>query len=402
MRFNCSQSDLARNLATIGLAIPSNTAHPILTNVAIITDIDNNKVTLIGSDLHFTIKTVFDCQVLENGSVTVPYKFLSSMIQKLPDGELAFACEDEDADNPKLDIHSLSGKYNLKGLSYDMYPNTIQEIQNPISIELDTDILKRGLEHVLRSFAKDETKQILTGVNFKFNTDNQLVLASTDGHRLSCITLDEAVSITTEEISDSEVKEEPFAELEDNNYDIPQVQLTIKGDELNKLLKILILRNDEKITLQYNDKNLCFYLKDIVISSRILTGNFPKYEQLLPKEFLGWLVCDKDAFTKALDRISVLLDGKNNLVKLEMNSTDEMLTLYATARDLGEAKSNIRCELSEARTIGFNYLYLLDAIKSCKMKEIKIQFNESNAPIIIAGLGDPDAITLVMPVQIRD
>jgi DNA polymerase-3 subunit beta len=447
MQFKCQRSDLLANLTTIGLAVPTRTAHQVLTNVAIKTDIENNKLTLIGSDLYCTIRSEFECEIGEDGSVTVPYKILKDMIQKLPDGELAIACEDEDEDNPTVTIHSFNGKYQLKGLSYDQYPNTIQELTGETTLDLDVTNLKRGLSHVLPSCAKDEAKQVLTGVNFKVNSNNQLVLASTDGHRLSCITLDKALIIEEEE-----VLEEPFKELEDNNFDLPEendeddgdmgdeelddnvydededdipkmgddeleveedieiekkiekesVQVTIKGEELASLLSILNSHDDEKVTLKYDDKHLSFELRNTLINSRILTGNFPKYEQLIPKEFTGWVCCDRDKFTKGLDQISVLLDMKSNFVKFLMDNDEQTLTLVSTARDLGEAKTIVRCDLNQTMNIGFNYRYLLDAIKVCKKTELKIQFNEPNMPIIISGLGEPDAFTLVMPVQIRD
>jgi DNA polymerase-3 subunit beta len=439
MQFKCQRLDLLANLTTIGLAVPTRTAHQVLTNVAIRTDIENNKLILTGSDLYCTIQSEFECEIGEDGSVTVPYKIFKDMIQKLPDGELAIACEDEDEDNPTVTIHSFNGKYQLKGLSYDEYPNTIQELTGETTLDLDVANLKRGLSHVLPSCAKDETKQILTGVNVKVNSNNQLILASTDGHRLSCITLDEALIIEK-----GEAIEEPFKELEDNNFDLPEenddidddldtsqdddnidndydqaeeeakdseieveavkndVQVTIKGEELASLLSILNSHDEEKVTLKYDDKHLSFKLKNTLINSRILSGNFPKYEQLIPKEFTGWVCCDRDKFTKGLDQISVLLDMKSNFVKFLMDNDEQTLTLVSTTKDLGEAKMIVRCELNKTMNIGFNYRYLLDAIKVCKKTELKIQFNEANMPIVISCLGEPDAFTLVMPVQIRD
>jgi DNA polymerase-3 subunit beta len=178
--------------------------------------------------------------------------------------------------------------------------------------------------------------------------------------------------------------------------------VTIKGEELASLLSILNSHDDEKVTLKYDDKHLSFKLGNTLINSRILTGNFPKYEQLIPKEFTGWICCDRDKFTKGLDQISVLLDQKSNVVKFLIDNDEQTLTLVSTAKDLGEAKTIVRCELNKTMNIGFNYRYLLDAIKVCKKTELKIQFNEANMPIVISGLGEPDTFTLVMPLQIRD
>jgi DNA polymerase-3 subunit beta len=355
MKFKCSQSDLSHKLSTVGLAIAkTHHSHPVLTNVAI--KAEEDKIILIGSNLSFSIRVELDGAIEETGSVTVPHSFLLSMIQKLPDGEIVIACEDETEDNPSIDIHSLSGKYKLRGMEYDQYPEIMRDIKAEIEIELDVESFKKGLAFVLPSCAKDETKQVLTGVNFKITEDNQLTLASTDGHRLSCITLDDTVSVETIVDTTQEIKEEPFDELENNNFDLPdeeeeenettktnEIRVTIKGEELAKLLTILNTQHDDKITLKYDDSNLCFKLKDTLVISRVLNGNFPKYEQLVPKEFLGYLVCDKELFSKAMDRAAVILDGKNNLIKLEMDQDETTLTFKATARDLGDAKQIIRC-----------------------------------------------------------
>lgn len=409
MKFNCSQHDLSQKLNTVGLAIAQKHTHQVLTNVAIKAEAD--KIILTGSNLSLSIRTELDGRVEEQGEVTVPHKVFKDMIDKLPDGEIRISCEDEDEDNPKITISSLSGKYDLRGLSYSEYPEMMREILSDTELELNVEYIKKGLAYVLPSCAKDETKQVLQGVNFKITEDNQLTLASTDGHRLSCITLDDTVFIEKIINTPSEIKEEPIPELEDNNFDLPEedetqsnkeIRVTIKGEELAKLLAILNGQTEETITLKYDDKDICFKLKDTLVMSRVLNGAFPKYEQLVPKEFTGTLVCDRESFTKAMERTAVILESKNTFMKLEMDDSETTLTFEAEARDLGKAKQIIRCEVNQNQKIGFNYRYLSDAIKVIKKNEIKIQFNESNHPVVISGLGEPTAFTLVMPVQIRD
>ena len=387
MKIICSQIDLKNNLSLISRAVPSRPTHPILANVLLVADEDKNQVTLTGFDLSLGMRSTFSAEVEEGGVITLPAKLFNDIVTRLPEGQIVLEFEKDEVDeNPLVTLNSLSGKFQLRGVNADEYPE-LPVVDKEESFLLKIPALTEGLRGSLFAASSDETKQILTGIHLTRQLDT-LEFAATDGHRL-------AVVKTCEE----KEAEEENSITEEQNFTI-----TIPARALRELEKIMAMGQDEDaIALYVDEGQVVFELGCQHLTSRKLDGAYPNYNQLIPQSFEKSMVIDRKHLIDSLERVSVLTDQKNNLVKFHLNSEQQQLILSVEANELGNAKELIEAEITgDNFEIGFNIRYLMDGLKALSANDIKFNFNSPTQPVIATPLSGVQMTYLIMPVQIRD
>lgn len=405
MKISCSQSDLKTNLSLVSRAVPSRPTHPVLANVLLVADADQNKIRLTGFDLSLGIRSSFPADINEGGSVTLPAKLLNDIVTKLPEGEITLTYdEDELEDNPLVSILSLSGKFQLRGMKGEDFPE-LPTVENAEALMLQTTSLSDGLQGSLFAASSDETKQVLTGIHLT-RKNNTIEFAATDGHRLAVVKTEEEQEIDedSDDSEDSEDSEDTEVEITKDSQENSNFEITIPARALRELDQILkMAKENESIALYVDDGQVVFELGEQHLTSRKLEGGYPNYNQLIPTKFSRTMVLERKRLISSLERVAVLADQKNNLVKFTLDDSENQVTLSVEAKELGNAKESIPAQITgEYLEIGFNIKYLMDGLKALPANDIQMQFNEPTQPIIITPLGGLKMIYLLMPVQIRD
>jgi DNA polymerase-3 subunit beta len=389
----CSQVDLKNNLSLVSRAVPTRPTHPILANVLLVADETKNKVTVTGFDLSLGIRSSFPSVVETGGIITLPAKLFNDIVSRLPEGEIIISYEnDEVEDNPLVAIESLSGKFQLRGVSGDEYPE-LPTVSTEEALMLPVKALSEGLKGSLFSASSDETKQVLTGVHL-IRELNALEFAATDGHRLAVVKTIEA-----------ENEEDGSTTLTNQGEDeSPNFAVTIPARALRELEKMLTMAQEEdSLALFVDEGQVVFELGEQNLTSRKLDGAYPNYNQLIPQQFARTMVIDRKRIIESLERVSVLADQKNNLVKFTVDSNNQQVTLAVEAKELGNAKESLSAQITgDNLEIGFNIRYLLEGLKAISSNEIKFSFNQSTQPVIINPLGGLKMTYLIMPVQLKD
>ena len=198
MKLVCTQSDLNANLSLVSRAVPSRPTHPVLANVLLVADEENQRVSLTAFDLSLGIRTSFAAEVTGGGSFTIPAKLLNDIVSRLPDGEISL--EDEAGDTVAY-LTCSSGSYQVRGMGPEEFPE-LPAIEAGTILKLPPEALIEGLKGTLFATSPDEAKQVLAGVHLKVLQDC-LEFAATDGHRL-------AVVQTANEKGEGEETEEEF------------------------------------------------------------------------------------------------------------------------------------------------------------------------------------------------
>ena len=145
-----------------------------------------------------------------------------------------------------------------------------------------------------------------------------------------------------------------------------------------------------------------FECGDQRLTSRLLEGQYPNYNQLIPRQFARQVTIERRSLVSALERIAVIADRKNNVVKLSLDSEAQSLALSVDAQDVGSGQETMPVQFSgESMDVAFNVRYLLDGLKVLTSSEVQLQLNEPNSPVILTPVGDLQMTYLVMPVQIR-
>ena len=378
MKLVCNQSDLSTNMTLVSRAVPSRPTHPVLANVLLQADAQKGQVSLTAFDLSLGIRTSFLAEVETSGAITLPAKLLNDIVARLPQGEITL--EDEAAEVPFCaTIASTSGRYQVHGMGVDDFPE-LPILEKGEAIELPAEALLEGIKGSLLAASTEEAKQILSGVHLSVSQD-ALEFAATDGHRLAVVK--RVFETETEDLSDLEV--------------------TIPAKALRELERMLGSRQSSEVSLNCDRGQIVFEWADQCLTSRTLEGQYPAYRQLIPHQFERQITMDRRQLLSALERIAVLADQKNNIVKFNIDNNNQEIALSVNAQDVGSGRELLAAQISgESLDIAFNIKYLMDGIKAIGTPEIQMQLNAALTPVILTPLGGLKMTYLIMPVQIRN
>lgn len=410
MKFVCTQSDLNSHLSLVSRAVPSRPNHPVLANVLLTADEENQQVELTGFDLSLGIRSSFAAAVEVGGSFTLPAKLFGDIVSRLPEGEIAI---DDSEGEAIATIASRSGKYEVRGMAAEEYPD-MPAIASGKAIHLPPEAILNGLKGTLFATSGDETKQVLTGVHLKIQKDT-LEFASTDGHRLSVVVTErvKAESDKEEEIDEEEeeeIDEEEIDEEEENEDTIEdemeEFEVTIPAKAFREVERSIASRQSKQpIGLIFDDEQVVFELGEQRLTSRKLEGQYPNYRQLLPNKFANQINVDRKDFLAAVERIAVLADQKNNILKCSIDSVKQEIALSVDAKDVGSGREVLKAQITadEPKEIAFNVKYLIEGLKAIpSASEIQLQLNTATTPVILTPLGGIKMTYLIMPVQLRN
>lgn len=369
------QNLLSPAIATVSRAVASRPSHPILGNIKLVADENNQTLTLTAFDLNIAIVMPLSAQVVTGGAITLPSKLLGDIVSRLPDEDVTIFNTSalEEATN-LVSLTCGSGKYQLNGLPVEEFPE-LPNIDSDESFDIAIATLRAGLAATLIAVSQDETKRILTGVHF-VSAPDYLEFAATDGHRLSVIkTL-----------------------VEDGQ----EFVATIPAKAL-KTLDLLIGNQDLPITMRTDSANAVFELPNGTLITRLLDGTYPSYRQLLPTSLGRKITLERKLLVSALERISVLADTKNNIVKITVDNDAQEISLSVESPDVAAGREALSAQVSgDDLEIAFNVKYLADGLKTLHTNEIQLQFNAANTPALLVPIGGDEQTYLLMPVQIRD
>ncbi|OKH22282.1 DNA polymerase III subunit beta [Chroogloeocystis siderophila] len=378
MKFVCNQSDISTNLSLVSRAVPSRPTHPILANVLLTADAQQGQVSLTAFDLSLGIRTSFAAQVETGGEIALPAKLLNDIISRMPQGELTI---DDEGDTPlSATITSTSGKYQVRGMGVEEFPEL--PVVEGETIYLPAEALTEGLRGSLFATSADETKQILSGLHLTLEQDT-LEFASTDGHRLAVVqTINENASVEAE---------------------TTRLEVTVPAKALRELERMLGMRDQSESLALYCDRGqIVFEWENQRLTSRTLEGQYPAYRQLIPRQFEIQVTLERKYLLSAIERIAVLADQKNNIVKFTLDSSRQELALSVDAQDIGSGRESMAAQISgDSIDIAFNIKYLVDGLKALPSSEIQMQINTPTSPVILTPLSGVKMTYLIMPVQIR-
>ncbi|HEY9622281.1 MAG TPA: DNA polymerase III subunit beta [Crinalium sp.] len=387
MKLICTQQELNSHLSLVSRAVPSRPSHPVLANVLLTADEETQRVSLTGFDLSLGIQTSFPAQVEEGGKLTLPAKLLSDIVSRLPDSDITL---DAPAAESLVTLTSAFGRYQVRGMGAEDYPE-LPIVEDGNVAQLPVEAFIEGLRGSLFSTSSDETKQVLTGVHVTVEPDT-LEFAATDGHRLAVVQTANAAA------EDEDGK--PSKAAVDTK---PEFDVTVPSKALRELERMLqTQQSSDAIAVHFDQGQLSFEWTNQRLTSRLLEGQYPNYRQLIPRQFSRQMTVERRLFVSALERIAVMADQKNSIVKLSMDSVKQELVLSVDAQDVGSARESIPAQISgEDLDIAFNVKYLLEGLKAVTTTEVQMQFNTATSPSILTPLGGLKMTYLVMPVQIR-
>ena len=387
MEIICNQNEFNSAIQLVSKAVSSRPTHPILANILLTADQGTNKISLTGFDLSLGIQTSFDGTVTKSGDITIPSKLLSEIVNKLPT-EMPISLEvDENSEN--ILIKSDRGSFTINGIPSNDYPQ-LPFVETGTSLNIDPNAFLQALKFTTFASSNDDSKQLLTGVNFTFK-HKHFEAAATNGHRLAVALID---------------NEKNLNENANLTSDEENLSVTIPTRSLREIEKLISLKNnDSSIKLFYDKGQIVFSSRNQIITSTTLEGKYPNYPQLIPPEYKKVFTFDTKIFTDSLERIAILagqeIGSGNMLVKIKINQNGQAL-ISADAKDIGSANESIPVVFDcESLDIAFNVRYLLEGLKVISSQKVLLKCNDPITPAILVPEDNKDSFTyLVMPVQV--
>jgi len=385
MKIVCSQESLLRGIQTVQKGISSRIGLPIYNGILFEAN-EDNKVHLFATDLEIGIDCYIPAQVITAGSTVIPNRIISELIKKFPEGNIEIECLNDNITT----IRENSSNYKILGFSAEEFSN-FPEIKIKSKTKINQKLFKETIQQVIFATSRDENRNFLSGALFKI-IDNKIEVVTTDSHRLSLKNI-KPTNIENPSMEGAEVI-------------IPYRALL----ELSKLLS----DNEEVFTeVKIGEKQIIFILfpdgqkNSIRIYSRLIEGQFPDYQQIIPNSFKTEIKVNTEDFKDKMERISLFVKEDLNTVKIEVvNKEDNQeegrceIILKAENPSTGEASEKISCfKKGEDITITFNADYILDVLKIIKTENTIIKMNDPLNPVIITPDEDKDYTYILMPVR---
>lgn len=378
MKLICSQTQLSTNLSLVSRAVPTRPTHPILANVLLVADVESQQVSLTAFDLSLGIKTSFSAEVIAGGAIALPAKLLNDIVSRLLEGEIEL--EETSVEPLGITIVSASGRYQVRGMEVEEFPE-LPIIEAGEAVYLPVEAFIEGLRSTLFATSSNELNQLLTGLHIIVGQET-IEFAATDGHRLALVETPNTVEI-------------PVASS--------QLEVTIPAKALRELEKMLSMGNSpEPLAMQFDQGQVIFEWANRRLTSRVLEGQYPAYRQLIPRQFDRQVTLERKLLISSLERIAVMADQKQNIVKFSIDDINQQISLSVETRDIGSGREVISVASSgEDLDFAFNIKYLMDGLKALPTNEIQMQVHTATSPIIFTPLGSLKMTYLIMPVQIR-
>ena len=369
MNFEISKEDFLKALTKVQGIIEKRHTIPILANVLLETK--NNELLITATDLEIGLKAKFPCSVEEEGKVTVSAKKLFEIIKELPNSTVQFNSKN----NFWVEIKCEKSLFNLVGLSPEDFPR-FPEITDNLT-EIDSANFIEMIDKTVFSVSNDETKFNLTGIFIKYDPQTKdLTFVSTDGHRLSLI---------TKQISTN------LSDKFNNGFILPKKGIF----EIRKLIE----NTEEHIEVGITDNNFVIRYLDTLLVMRMVDGDFPDYNRVIPEKTDNYALINKEEFLHALKRISVLSSEKSKGVKI--NVLKDTLILSSSNPELGDAKEEIDTVYNAAEiSIGFNAKYIIDILQVIKSQNVIFYLKDNISPGRISPEDDENHLSVIMPMRL--
>lgn len=376
MKFTIQRDHLLAALNDVMKAVSSKTTIPILTGIKI--DASEDGIRITGSDADITIQTFVPTekdgdqliQVESPGSIVLQARMFNEIVRKLPTNEV----EIEVSEQYQTRIQSGKSDFHLIGLEPAEYP-MLPEVSEETQITIPGDLLKSIIRETVFAVSTSESRPVLTGVNWKI-TEDGLVCVATDSHRLA----------------------RRIVSLENLPTNVESV--VIPGKSLTELSKVLT-DSTTPVNIYMTNQQVLFKTEDVLFFSRLLEGNYPDTNRLIPDEYQTNVKINGKELLQAIDRASLLArEERNNVVRFSTLENDS-IEISSNSPEIGKVEEEIQVQelTGEDLRISFSAKYMMDALKSIDGQDVIIQFTGAMRPFIIRSIHDESILQLILPVR---
>ena len=363
MELTALKSDLIKATQITQNIISSQSALPILSNLLL--EAKNDVIKIITTDLDIGISCSFKADIINEGVITIPAKKFSDIIKELPEEEVKIIVKK----NNIIEVISANSYFKLMGIAKEEFPK-LPTFKDKEFITISQSRLKKMLEMSFFAISRDETRYVLNGVLIELK-ENYIKTIATDGRRLTLI------------------------ETQGNFPQKINKKIIIPSKTAQELMRNL--NQEGEVRIIFSENQACFEFDNIILTTRLIEGEFPEYDKVIPKEIKDKIKVSKSNLFKAIKRVALFTNPDSIAIKLDI--TRDRIILSKKTPDLGEARDEVEAKFEgKEMSIGFNPNYLTDILKVVDGEEVEIEIVDPQKPAVIRRTGK--FIFIVLPMQL--
>ncbi|HTQ32227.1 MAG TPA: DNA polymerase III subunit beta [Opitutaceae bacterium] len=373
MKFKINRDHFANGLAQVLNVVGSKATMPILSNVLI--EAEKDQISLTTTNLDLGIRCKLKAEVKEAGAVTLPVKRLATIVRELPNIDVTL----DASPNHQVKLVSGGSNFRIMGIGKEEFP-PLPEFGDEKAFTLAQAELTTMLKSVAYAQSTDETRYILNGVYFNFK-DGKLSLVATDGRRLALMSKD--MEVPASSAGSIILPAKTVGELQ---------RLLEKGEKLK------INFNERRAAFQIGtDKDSSGLVDSVYLYSKVVEGNYPNYQQVIPKETHQRIKLERELFLQCIHRAALVTSEKSNSVKIKL--TSNLLEITAQSPDFGEAHESMAISYSGPDLqVAFNPTFVMDPLRALAKDEIFFELKDEVSPGVFKTLDS--FICVIMPVRL--
>lgn len=374
MKLAIEKGDLQRGLGRLQAIVEKRSSMPILANVLATASGkgDAGKLELAATDLEVGIRGVQPAKVSKAGALTISARKLYDIVRELPDETIQL----EATSNGYLDLRCGRSRFTLAGTNAEEYPS-LPDFSPGQMVRLPAAVLSQMIDGTMYAASLDETRYNLNGVYFEVHADTARIrMVATDGHRLALV----------ERTAGSDVTSLASGVI------IPR-----KG--LAELKRLVDEADADEVEIGFEANSGLVRSGDVTLVMRLIEGEFPNYQQVIPKHSDHHLVLPAEALVRALRRVALLSAEHSRAVKVDL--AEGRLLLSSRTPELGDAQEELDVDYAgPALSIGFNVRYLLDCLGALGAKEVRLGLRDGSSPVEVRPTDDLESVAVVMPMRL--
>lgn len=367
MKITCTKEQLNTAVQTVQKAVSTKAQLPILTGIYLAAS--DNTLELQATDYEIGISCTIDAIVEEPGNIVLSGKYFQEMVRRLPGDTINIASSSEDR---TIKITANAAQFNLLSMPAEEFP-VLQKQTSDHVVTVKDNVLKELIKKTVFACAADESRPIFTGGLLEISQEN-ITMVATNTHRLA-------------------LKKDVL----DNNSD--SVKMIIPSKIMNELARIMVSDVPMDVAVHWLRNQVAFAFDNVYILSRLIEGQFPDYNKVIPAEFATTVTLTTRDFMDAVERVSLLArDGDYNIIRLAFKENSVIIT--SNNPEVGKACETVAAQIAgNELEIAFNAKYVTDVLKNIDAEQIIFSLNTPLSPASIQSSDDANYIYIITPVR---
>src|SRR3712207_4597009 len=375
MRADCNTEVFGKRLALVSRGVSARSTIQLLGGILL--QAGGEAIKLSATDMEISIQTSAPAEIEEEGRVVIPARIFNDIVRSLPAGRFSI---EYDSSGGTVRLAAGENEYRIRAYAADDFPQ-LPGFEAAGSFRMSGEVLVDTVEKVSRSYSRDETRPVLTGILISFE-DSRVRMVTTDSYRLSI----KETELATTAVEGSR-------------------EAIIPARAMQEVARIFSGSEEEEIEVALDQNQALFRIGDVLFGTRLIDGNFPEYRRLLPTSFEREISVNREELIGTLRRVNLFAQRQTPPVPVSLSFSEGSVEVIVRNGEIGEAHERLPATSEDEFLISFNPGYLLDGVSAIDSEKVLFKFNEALKPGLIVpgangdGEEEPDFLYLIMPMR---